>query len=155
MTNPIPTCNPITPADLVRSLANIIGDLLGNYTYEGGQTLPAIAIGHRGDRIEVSGLEVIVDRIPRYTHQGTTSGVHTEQYWGVRLAAHRAVGDGIETAQELDDRTYQNLAIATKRILLNYIVANNVFLPANYDYDVPEQVKITIKYYEMLFPDRI
>jgi hypothetical protein len=54
----------ITACDLLASIRDQVGDLLGTYTYDDGSTQPAITFNNLFNHVSVSGNEIIILEVP-------------------------------------------------------------------------------------------
>lgn len=64
------------------------GNLLGQYTLEGGQTLTAITIGNPGAVRSTTGLEVVIPLMPTPAVGGTDHHLDVQNRWDITLVEH-------------------------------------------------------------------
>jgi len=75
----------VTPAEIREVMLCLTGDFLGEYLFEGGQRVPAIAVGHQpNDAIFEGDLEVIIPNTPILVRQVLNSvSSHREDDWRI------------------------------------------------------------------------
>lgn len=135
----------MTAIELLDVLTNLLvdpenkigGNLLGTYTYESGESGPAIAVGTPSDDIQVIGLECNIPLVADATTEWAGVSVLSQESWDVSLIQRETA----ITAEGYPESP--KLPAAVDRLKRFLVSSEGVYLPADDLLETYPQYRIT------------